>query len=417
MIVSQEYELVPVEQLSPHPDNPRRGNLEVLGESVGENGFYGAIVAQRSTGHVLAGNHRLLAAQGQGMDQVPVVWVDVDDDRARRILLVDNRANDLAGYDDGALLALLRDVPDLAGTGYTAEDLLGLTGNTSSSGAGLTDVDDEPEPPAVAFTQPGDLWQLGPHRVLCADALAPASYDRLLDGELAHTIWTDPPYNVAVAGGTHDPRDRKNHGKGPRIVNDAMGDQDFYEFLLAAFTAMLQRVHPGGAAYVCHADTEGINFRVAFRQAGFFLHQCVIWAKQEFVFGRSDYHWQHEPILYGWRPGAAHTFLGERNQSTVWNIDRPMRSAMEHPTQKPVALVSKALANSVPPGGLVLDPFAGGGSTLMAAQQLGARTRLMDLDPVYVDVICRRWQEHTGELPINMGTGEAHDFTREVSHG
>lgn len=227
-------------------------------------------------------------------------------------------------------------------------------------------------------------------------------------------VWTDPPYNVAVTGGTHDPRDQKNHGKGPRIENDAMGDREFYEFLRAAFDAMLPTVAPGGVVYVAHADTEGINFRTAFRDAGFVLHEVLIWVKQQFVFGRSDYHWQHEPMLYGWKPGAAHIFLGERNQSTLWHFDRPMRSDKDHPTVKPVPLIERALRNSCRPGGLVLDPFGGAGSTLIAAHRTGMRARLVELDPRYCDVICRRYQEHTGTVPVLEGGGDV-SFIEEAA--
>jgi DNA modification methylase len=215
---------------------------------------------------------------------------------------------------------------------------------------------------------------------------------------------------VAVTGGTHDARDKKNHGKGPIIANDSMSDGDFVAFLTAAFKAMHAALRPGGAIYVCHSDTEGINFRVTFKDAGFFLHECLIWAKQHFVFGRSDYHWQHEPVLYGWKPGAAHQFLGERNQSTVWNIDRPMRSTMDHPTQKPVGLPIKAITNSAAKGELVADPFCGAGSTLLACEITGRAGRGIELDPRYADVTARRWQELTGGLPYLERLGEPVDL-------
>ena len=176
-----------------------------------------------------------------------------------------------------------------------------------------------------------------------------------------------------------------------------MMDAQFRQFLLSAFSTMYGAARPGAAIYVCHAETEGFNFRSTFVEAGFFLHQVLIWVKQNFVFGRSDYHWQHEPILYGWKKGTAHEFFGARNQSTTWTIDRPMRSGLEHPTQKPVALPVKAIENSSRAGDIILDPFGGSGSTLIACEQTRRQARLIELDPRYVDVIVQRWQELTGQ--------------------
>jgi DNA modification methylase len=222
--------------------------------------------------------------------------------------------------------------------------------------------------------------------------------ERLMDGEKADMVFTDPPYGVAVCGGTHDPRDKKNHGTGPRIQNDGLSDADFLVFLTDAFTNCATAMKAGAAIYVTHADTKGRIFRESFEAAGFLLHAVVIWVKQQFVFGRSDYHWQHEPILYGWLTGASHTFYGERNQGTTWQVDRPMRSEKEHPTQKPIALMEKALANSSEKGGIVLDPFGGSGATLIACDKTGRVGRLIELDPKYCDVIVNRWQEFTGKL-------------------
>lgn len=418
MIVSQEYELVPVDRLAPHPDNPRRGNLEVLAESVGENGFYGAIVAQRSTGHVLAGNHRLKAAQGAGISEVPVVWVDVDDERARKILLVDNRSNDLASYDEESLLALLRDTTDLTGTGYTAEDLLGLSSGGAGGGAALTDPDATPDAPAVPYSKLGDVWALGPHRLVCGDATDPAAYRALLTDGDPHMVFTDPPYGVA-----YNPEARESYFSPERkarplgtIENDALQGDALTAFLAATFAAIDEHLPPGAPVYVCHADTLGFENRAAWRTRDWKLASCIIWAKTVLVFGRSDYHWKHEPILYGWKNGAAHPWHGDRKQTSVWEIStdhykRKDAGGYVHPTQKPVELVATALANSAAPGERVLDPFGGSGSTLIAAHGRGMHARLIELDPAYVDVICRRYQEHTGVIPVSEATGEPHDFT------
>jgi DNA modification methylase len=223
--------------------------------------------------------------------------------------------------------------------------------------------------------------------------------ERLMGAERADMVFTDPPYNVAVCGGDHNPKGR-TFGKGKRIENDSMPPEEFRQFLRDAFSALASAVKPGAAVYVCHADTEGINFRSAFVESGFMLKQCLIWAKQQFVFGRSDYHWQHEPILYGWQEGAAHSFYGERNQGTVWNIDRPMRSDMAHPTQKPVALVEKALNNSSKTGDLLYEPFGGSGSTIVACEKTGRKCYAMELDPKYCDVIVARWETATGKKAV-----------------
>lgn len=418
-----QHELIvqyrPVGELRTYHRNPRRGNTGVIARSLTANGQYRPLVVNEGTHtgrplEVLAGNHTLMAARDLGWETVAVVFVDADDDQCARIVAADNRTADVAEYDDRLLLELLADLPDLDGTGYDPGDIEALERALLDAepvpGEGRTDPDDVPDAPSDPISKPGDLWLLGPHRLICGDSTNADTYVSLLGDDLSAMIWTDPPYNVAVAGGTHDPRDTKNHGKGPRIENDNMSDAAFRDFLRSAFSLMCVSVRPGGCAYVCHADTEGINFRSAYQEAGFFLHEVLIWVKQEFVFGRSDYHWQHEPILYGWRKGAGHEFYGPRNQSTIWNVDRPMRSAMDHPTQKPVALPVIALENSTQRGELVLDPFGGSGSTLIACHRTGRRAALIELDPRYVDVICRRYQEHTGTIPVLESTGESHDF-------
>ena len=208
-----------------------------------------------------------------------------------------------------------------------------------------------------------------------------------MENQLADMIFTDPPYNVDYKGSA---------GK---IMNDNMTDDAFYCFLLDAFKNMAQKSKEGAPIYVCHADSEGLNFRAAFREAGWDLKQCIIWVKHHFVMGRQDYQWQHEPILYGWKPGAAHKFYGDRKQTTVWQIDRPMASR-EHPTMKPVALCAKAIENSSKAGDIVLDLFGGSGSTLIACEQLNRTCYMMELDPIYCDVIIKRWENLTGQKAV-----------------
>jgi site-specific DNA-methyltransferase (adenine-specific) len=410
LVRDQQYELADISQLAPHPDNPRRGDVSMLVDSFDENGFYGAVIAQRSSGHVLAGNHRLLAARERGADRLPVIWLDCDDDRARRILLVDNRANDLAGYDQSTLAEILQSLEGtdlgLAGTGYTDADLAALL--TEEEPEALTDPDDVPVPPEEPVSKPGDVWVLGPHRVLCDDATDVDAVERLLDGKRAHVMWTDPPYGVEYVGKTKDAL---------RIQNDGAGSLP--ELLAGAFAVATVALNEGAPFYIAHADTARIVFETAVTEAGWRMRQNLVWVKDTLVMGRSDYHYRHEPILYGFTAGGegrrgrgGKAWHGNNAQTTVFEVPRPTRSK-EHPTMKPVELITAMLANSCPKRGLVFEPFGGSGSTLIAAHHHGAAARVVELDPKYVDVICRRWQEHTGETPVLESTGETHNFTKD----
>jgi DNA modification methylase len=312
------------------------------------------------------------------------------------LAVADNRSSQVSlDWDTETLKGLVEDGVDLAPF-WTADELAAMWPQTVDL---LTDEDDVPPVPVEPVSKLGDLYILGNHRLLCGDSTVLADVERLMGGAKADMVFTDPPYNVAVCSGDHNPQGL-TYGKGKRILNDSMPDAEFHQFLVDSFTSMSMVIKDGATVYVTHADTEGINFRTAFIGAGFMLKQCLIWAKQQFVFGRSDYHWQHEPILYGWKAGAAHTFYGERNQGTVWNIDRPMRSEMEHPTQKPVALVEKAIGNSSKSGDILFEPFGGSGSTLIACEKTGRRCYMMELSPAYTDVICKRWEQATGKKAV-----------------
>ena len=393
---------MPLAELIPAARNARThspAQIEQLAASLKAWGWTNPVLVD-DQGVLIAGHGRVLAAQSLGWAEAAVMvaegWTDAE---KRAYALADNKLAMNAGWSP-EILALeldeLRDMDfDLSLIGFTQEEMDALTPVEMTPG--LTDEDAVPEAPVVPVTKLGDVWVCGKHRVMCGDSTSMDAVEKLMGGQKADMVFTDPPYNVAVIGGTHDPRDKKNHGKGPKILNDSMSDSDFKQFLLDAFIAMSAVVKDGAAVYVAHADTEGVNFRTAFTEAGFDLKQCLIWVKQQFVFGRSDYHWQHEPILYGWKSGAAHAFYGERNQSTTWNIDRPMRSDKAHPTQKPVALVEKAINNSSKSGDLLFEPFGGGGSTLIACEKTGRVALLMELDPKYCDVIVNRWQEFTGK--------------------
>lgn len=240
--------------------------------------------------------------------------------------------------------------------------------------------------PVEPKTKDGEIYQLGAHRLICGDSTSLSVVQRLMDGQKADMVWTDPPYNVAYEGATAEALTMKN---------DNMTSSQFYNFLLSAYQNMLAHTVAGGAIYVAHADTEGVNFRRAMQSSGWLLKQCLIWAKNSLVMGRQDYHWKHEPILYGWAPGAAHKWFSDRTQTTVLEFNRPTRST-DHPTMKPVNLIEYCLGNSLPPNGKVLDLFGGSGSTLIAAERRGGVAYLCELDPRYCDVIIQRWENLTG---------------------
>ena len=415
----------PIADLAPYDHNPRRGSVDTIAESLEVNGQYRPVVANRRTGQVLAGNHTLAAAQQLGWTHLAVTWVDVDEEAAARIVLIDNRANDLAGYDDAALLALLSELPDLAGTGYSDVDLAELLPDEDP--VALTDPDEAPATPAKPVSRVGDIWQLGPHRLLVGDSTDAAAVLLMLDGEAADCVWTDPPYGVSYVGGTKDALTIENDGK-----------DDLPELLPAAFRTVVAASKPGAPVYVAHADTERIIFEQSMRAAGLQVRQNLIWVKNSLVLGRADYHYRHEPILeaetpgaledeelthepvlYGFAPGGkgrlgrgGDRWHGDNKQTTVFEVAKPARNA-DHPTMKPVELILRMLRNSCERGGLVLDLFGGSGSTLIAAHHHRARAALVELDPRYADVICRRYQEHTGVVPLRKGRPV--DFTRRAA--
>jgi DNA modification methylase len=291
------------------------------------------------------------------------------------------------------------------------------------------DLDAAPAKSRTAHSIEGDTWILGPHRLVVGDSTNPEILNKALGGKLADCIFTDPPYNVAYQGGTNE---------NLTIQNDSMSDLEFESFLLATYAAMYANAKEGCPIYVCHADGSSVTFRSAFKTSGFMLKQILIWVKDNFTLSRQDYNWQHEPIIYGWKPGAAHPWYGPFNDSTVLDFatkdldtlsktelvkiietaresstiirePRPRRNS-EHPTMKPINLITRILSNSANRESVVLDPFGGSGSTLVAAHTLGMTAALVELDPIYADVICKRWQELTGILPINELTGKPYDF-------
>lgn len=435
-------EKLPIDKLRPADYNPRRklkpGDpaYEKLRRSIVEYGYIEPVIYNKQTGHVVGGHQRLQVLHDLGYKEVEAVVVDLPPAKEKALNIALNKISgdwNMPKLKD-LLESLAKDGMDLSLTGFDvseASEILGGIGKVAKEDN--FDVDAAVEAIRMPVTRPGDIWQLGSHRLLCGDSTKSEQVRALLAGDFADMIFTDPPYNVDYIGKTKDKL---------KIKNDKMKDGDFYQFLTDAFAAMFVVTKPGGAIYVCHADSEGLNFRVALKAAGWDIKQCLVWVKNVFVMGRQDYQWQHEPILYGWKPGAAHKWRGRRKQSTViddlqaiavsrhgdkyrleinadlqtvvlevpefavldrrgaensavWYFDKPVRSS-KHPTMKPIALVARALANSSDSGDIVLDTFGGSGSTLIAAEQLSRRCYAVELDPVYCDVIIQRWEALTG---------------------
>jgi DNA modification methylase len=339
---------------------------------------------------VIAGHARLLAARKLGMTEVPVIVLDhLSETQRRALVLADNRLALSAGWDEEMLRveldSLKADSFDLDLVGFTDAELEDLLRDPETANDGLTDPDAIPSDQEQVVTALGDVWLLGPHRLLCGDATQMADIERVLAGGLADMVFTDPPYNVAYEGKT---------AKKLTIGNDTLGEK-FYDFLRESSANMLAVTK--GAIYMCMSSSELHTLFRAFSDAGGHWSTFVIWAKHHFTLGRSDYQRMYEPILYGWRDGTQHFWCGDRNQGDVWFIKRPMAN-LEHPTMKPVELVERALRNSSKTRDTILDPFGGSGTTMIACEKSGRQARLIELEPRYCDVIVRRWEAFTGSL-------------------
>lgn len=404
---------VPVEDLRTLEGNPRRGDVAAVARSLKRFGQRKPIVARRADGVVVAGNHTLAAARELGWAEVAVSWVDDDDATAKAYALADNRTSALGTFDNADLAAMVAEVqavdPELLEAASFDEDDLNelLAGNEVPEQ--LTDPDEVPEPPAEPVSKPGDLWLLGPHRVLCGDATSVDDAERVMDGQRADCMWTDPPYGVSYQANESQEslKARNRRTDGLVVENDDLSEEQLGALLREAFSTALVATKPGAAWYV--AAPPGplhVIFAHLLNEVGVW-RQTLVWLKDQFVFGRQDYHYRHEPIFYGWAPGAGHYFVEDRTKDTILDVQRP-RQSKDHPTMKPVELVARCLTNSCPPRGLVYEPFGGSGTTLLAAHALGQHARVLELDPRYVDVILRRFAEHTGITPTLEGTGEAY---------
>ena len=394
--LSTHIERWPTEKLVPYARNARTHSEEQVAQiaaSIVEFGFTNPILAG-SDGVIVAGHGRLAAAQKLGLDTVPVVVLDhLTPTQRRALIIADNRIAENAGWDDAMLRIELQSLQEdgfnLDITGFDADALAEIMAGEETTVDGQTDDDAVPDVPATPISRPGDVWEMGNHRLVCGDATDPKSYDLLMADAQANMVFTDPPYNVDYANSAKD----KMRGKDRPILNDNLGD-GFYDFLLAALTPMLERC--AGATYIAMSSSELDTLQQAFRAAGGKWSTFIIWAKNTFTLGRADYQRQYEPILYGWPEGQNRHWCGDRDQGDVWNIKKPQKNDL-HPTMKPVELVERAIRNSSRPGDIVLDPFGGSGTTLIAAEKSGRIGWLSELDPKYVDVIVRRWQDWSGQ--------------------
>ena len=371
----------PIADVKPYGKNAKKHpDKQVLkiAASIREFGFNQPIVVDKD-GVIIVGHGRYLAAQHLGLTDIPVLEVDITPEKAKAYRLADNKLNE-SEWDMQLVIAELKElsIPMLDLTGFSRDLVL------------ENDEKDDyvPAVPKLPKSRVGDLYILGAHRLLCGDSTKQSDLAVLMDGKKADMIFTDPPYNVDYEGST-----------GLKIENDKKGDGEFFQFLLDVFRNAGEVTKLGGAIYVCHADLEGLNFRRAFKEAGFSLKSTIIWNKNALVMGRADYQWKHEPILYGWRDGATHSWYGDRKQTTVWDMAKPMKNDV-HPTMKPVELVQKAVVNSSKQDDIVLDLFAGGGSTIIASQKSCRSCFAMELDPKYVDVIVERYCEFVGSREI-----------------
>jgi len=379
-----------VTELIPYANNSRTHSDEQVAQiaaSIKEFGWTNPILIDANNS-IIAGHGRLMAARKMGLDKVPCIEVkNLTPAQVKAYIIADNKLALNAGWDNDLLNLEFQQLEelgfDLELTGFSLDEIDAL--KPVELTAGLTDEDAAPDVPVEAKTKPGDIYQLGKHRLMCGDSCSTSDMEKLCDGQLVDMWLTDPPYNVAYEGGT-----------GLTIQNDDMGDEQFRQFLRDAYVTADLVMKPGAVFYIWHADSEGYNFRGAARDANWTVRQCLIWKKSSLVMGRQDYHWKHEPCLYGWKEGAGHLWATDRKQTTILEFDKPSRNG-EHPTMKPVALFEYQMLNNTKGGDIVLDSFGGSGTTLIAAEKNGRVARIMELDPKYCDVIVKRWEDFTGK--------------------
>ena len=393
---TMEIKELPLKELKPAAYNPRKKlkkgdkEYEKIKQSLLKFGYVDPIIVNEDL-TVIGGHQRLTVLKDLDYETAKCVIVDLpkEDEKALNIAL-----NKITGQWDEALLAdLLLDLQEsdfnLDLTGFEPPEIDDILSNVHDKELSEDEFDVEEELKKPTVSRHGDIWQLGKHRVICGDSTKAETYKQLLDDRKANLVVTDPPYNVDV---------EETAGK---ILNDNMSDGDFYHFLLSMFTQVENHMETDASIYVFHADTEGLNFRKAFKDAGFYLSGCCIWKKNSLVLGRSPYQWQHEPCLYGWKKKGKHQWFSDRKQTTIWEYDRP-KSSKDHPTMKPIQLMAYPIQNSSMRGTIVLDPFLGSGSTLIAADQTGRVCYGIELDEKFVDVIVKRYIEVTGDTEVTV---------------
>lgn len=392
MNTEMNLQRIAIERLKPAKYNPRKDlkpgdpAYEKIKRSMHDFGYVDPVIWNEVTGNIVGGHQRYKVLAAEGVPEIDCVVVHIEnpqDEKALNIAL--NKA--VGEWEPKALADLLSDLQvsgyDIGATGFDAAEVDELFSKVHDK-----DVkDDETELNAdniEPFVKPGDLWTLGRHKMLCGDATAENDLNLLMGDIKANLIVTDPPYNVSYES-----------SDGKTIQNDSMADEKFYEFLLSAFRNWLPHLAEGASAYIFHADTEGLNFRRAFKEAGFHISGVCIWVKNSLVLGRSPYQWQHEPVLFGWLPNGKHRWFADRKQTTIWNYDKPKHNK-EHPTMKPIPLLAYPIKNSSAPNAVVLDTFGGSGSTLIACEQTDRICYTMELDPKYASVIVQRYADLVG---------------------
>ena len=385
MKTTTEMQLVPITKLVPYVNNARTHSpeqIKKLRSSLREFGFINPVIIDRDF-NVIAGHGRIIAAKEEGIREVPCVFADhLTEAQKKAYIIADNRMAMDAGWDEELLRVEIEALQgmdfDPLLTGFDEKELAALFDDGAEAKDDEFDVDEELERPV--FSKTGDVWTLGRHRLVCGDSTKAETYEVLMQGKKANLVVTDPPYNVNY------------EGSAGKIKNDNMAAEKFYQFLLDAFTNMEKVMAEDASIYVFHADTEGLNFRRAFSDAGFYLSGCCIWKKPSLVLGRSPYQWQHEPVLYGWKKNGKHQWYSDRKQTTIWEFEKPRKNA-DHPTMKPIPLLAYPITNSSMSNTLILDPFGGSGSTLIACEQTDRSCCTIELDEKYCDVIVKRYVE------------------------
>lgn len=384
-------EKIKVEKLIPADYNPRKdlqpgdSEYEKIKRSLEEFGYVDPVIWNKTTGRVVGGHQRLKVLASMGRTEVECVVVELDEEKEKALNVALNKIS--GDWDKEKLAVLITDLDasdfDVSLTGFDAAEIDDLFKDTLRDGVEDDDFDVDEELKNPPITMQGDVWILGRHRLVCGDSTKKETFDKLMENKKANLVVTDPPYNVDY------------EGSAGKIKNDNMNNDTFYQFLLDAFTNTEDALAKDGSIYVFHADTEGLNFRKAFEEAGFYLSGTCIWEKQSLVLGRSPYQWKHEPILFGWKKKGRHRWYSDRKQSTIWEFDKPKRNA-DHPTMKPIALIAYPIMNSSLTNSIVLDPFGGSGSTLIASEQTDRICYMIELDEKFCDVIAKRYIEQVG---------------------